>query len=528
MNKNGKGGKNYQWRLEMKEIKRDIYLNKLISRKDNGLIKIITGIRRCGKSYLLDPLFKNYLLDSGIKEDHIIKLELDKEENKKYHDPHELNQYIKSQIKDKNMYYILLDEIQMTTDFESVLNSFLYERNLDVYVTGSNSKFLSSDIITEFRGRGDEIKVFPLSFSEYVETFKGDKQDAWNEYVLYGGLPLILSKKTDEEKSQYLKELFTQTYIRDIVERNNVQRIDVLDSIINMLASSVGSLTNPKKIYDTFVSNGEKELSSNTVSSYIKYIEDSSIMASNIGGEYKPYEISRSTLGTNGGIALALKTEYKNKLAEYKQKKSILALEKKEQEKGSEKFKQLAEEERKLKEEEKQYKINAERYEEEHYKKPIAKYRTLTKSLKYYEILDDIELVIHVQASDETLCDIYNHIDDLKALGRSEDFVDVEDIQFVNLEQDEESYRSCYSAYLNYEDVMNERINTGWYENRDISGTKYYLGKKYDVSTGKRIFTEKVKVIYTSDFTIDETSENVWVDKEAETEDGQVYIVNFL
>ena len=262
----------------MKEIKRDIYLNKLISRKDNGLIKIITGIRRCGKSYLLDPLFKNYLLDSGIKEDHIIKLELDKEENKKYHDPHELNQYIKSQIKDKNMYYILLDEIQMTTDFESVLNSFLYERNLDVYVTGSNSKFLSSDIITEFRGRGDEIKVFPLSFSEYLETFKGDKQDAWNEYVLYGGLPLILSKKTDEEKSQYLKELFTQTYIRDIVERNNVQRIDVLDSIINMLASSVGSLTNPKKIYDTFVSNGEKELSSNTVSSYIKYIEDSFIV----------------------------------------------------------------------------------------------------------------------------------------------------------------------------------------------------------------------------------------------------------
>ncbi len=262
----------------MKEIKRDIYLNKLISRKDNGLIKIITGIRRCGKSYLIDPLFKNYLLNSGIKEDHIIKLELDKEENKKYHDPHELNQYIKSQIKDKSMYYILLDEIQMTTDFESVLNSFLYERNLDVYVTGSNSKFLSSDIITEFRGRGDELKVFPLSFSEYVETFKGDKQDAWNEYVLYGGLPLILSKKTDEEKSQYLKELFTQTYIRDIVERNNVQRIDVLDSIINMLASSVGSLTNPKKIYDTFVSNGEKELSSNTVSSYIKYIEDSFIV----------------------------------------------------------------------------------------------------------------------------------------------------------------------------------------------------------------------------------------------------------
>ena len=189
----------------MREIKRDVYLNKLISRKENGLIKIITGIRRCGKSYLLDPLFKNYLLESGVKEDHIIKLELDKEENKKFRDSHELNEYIKSLIKDKNMYYILLDEIQMVGGFESVLNSFLYERNLDVYVTGSNSKFLSSDIITEFRGRGDEIKVFPLSFSEYIESFKGDKQDAWNEYVLYGGLPLIFSKKTDEEKIKIFK-----------------------------------------------------------------------------------------------------------------------------------------------------------------------------------------------------------------------------------------------------------------------------------------------------------------------------------
>ena len=262
----------------MKEIKRDVYLNKLISRKENGLIKIITGIRRCGKSYLLDPLFKNHLLESGVKEDHVIKLELDKEENIKYRDSHELNEYIKSQTKDKNMYYILLDEIQMVDGFESVLNGFLYERNLDVYVTGSNSKFLSSDIITEFRGRGDEIKVFPLSFSEYVEAFKGDKQDAWNEYVLYGGLPLILSKKTDEEKSKYLKDLFDQTYIKDIIERNNIQRVDMLDSIINMLASSVGSLTNPKKIYDTFVSNGEKEISSNTVNSYIKYIEDSFIV----------------------------------------------------------------------------------------------------------------------------------------------------------------------------------------------------------------------------------------------------------
>ncbi len=262
----------------MKEIKRDIYLNRLIARRENGLIKVITGIRRCGKSYLLDPLFKNYLLESGVKENHIIKLELDKEENSKYLTPHELNLYIKSQIKDKDMYYILLDEIQLVNNFESVLNGFLYEKNLDVYVTGSNSKFLSSDIITEFRGRGDEIRVFPLSFSEFVNAYKGDKIEAWNEYILYGGLPLILSKKTDEEKAKYLKDLFEQTYVKDIIERNNIQRFDIIDSIINILASSVGSLTNSQKIYNTFVSNGEKEISLNTINSYIKYIEDSFIV----------------------------------------------------------------------------------------------------------------------------------------------------------------------------------------------------------------------------------------------------------
>ena len=262
----------------MKEIQRKVYLDRLISRRENGVIKIITGIRRCGKSYLLDPIFKNYLIQSGVREDHIIKLELDKEENKKYRDSHVLNEYIKSLIKDKEMYYILLDEIQLVEGFEAVLNGFLYERNLDVYVTGSNSKFLSSDIITEFRGRGDEVKIFPLSFSEYIENFEGDKYEAWNEYVLYGGLPLILSKKTDEEKAKYLKDLFEQTYIKDIVERNNIQRVYILDSIINMLASSIGSLTNPKKIYDTFVSNGEKEISFNTVNSYIKYIEDAFII----------------------------------------------------------------------------------------------------------------------------------------------------------------------------------------------------------------------------------------------------------
>ena len=262
----------------MKEIKRDLYLNKIINRRENGLIKIITGIRRCGKSYLLDPLFKNYLLADGVKEDHIIKLELDRVENEKYRDSKALNEYIRSLIKDKDMYYVILDEIQLVKGFEFVLNGLLYEKNIDVYVIGSNSKFLSSDIITEFRGRGDQIKVNPLSFAEFLSAFNGDKYEAWNEYVTYGGMPLILSKKNDEEKSQYLKELFEQTYIKDIVERNNIQRIDILDSLINMLASSVGSLTNPQKIFDTFKSKGEKELSLNTINSYIADIEDSFIV----------------------------------------------------------------------------------------------------------------------------------------------------------------------------------------------------------------------------------------------------------
>ena len=264
--------------MNKKIIKRDIYLNKLISRKENGLIKIVTGIRRCGKSYLLNELFVNHLKESGVQEDHIIKLALDIEENKQYHDSKLLNEYIYSNIKDKEMYYVILDEIQLVEGFEFVLNGLLYKNNIDVYVTGSNSKFLSSDIITEFRGRGDQVRVYPLSFSEFVNAFDGDKYEAWNEYVTYGGLPLILSKKTDEEKSQYLKEEFEKTYIKDIIERNNIQRVDALDSIINMLASAVGSLTNPQKIYDTFRSNEKKELSLNTVNSYIKNIEDSFIV----------------------------------------------------------------------------------------------------------------------------------------------------------------------------------------------------------------------------------------------------------
>lgn len=256
-------------------IERNDYLNKIIARKDNGLIKIITGIRRCGKSYLLDPIFKEYLLCNGVDKDHIIKIDLDDIENDIYLNPHELNSYISSKIKDDKMHYVLIDEIQKVENFEAVLNGFLHKRNLDVYVTGSNSKFLSSDIITEFRGRGDEIRVFPLSFSEFVNAYKGDKNEAWNEYITYGGMPLILKQKDDEQKSKYLINLFELTYKKDIIDRNNINRDDVLDSLINMLASSVGSLTNPQKIYNTYISNGIKDLSKNTIMSYIDYLLDS-------------------------------------------------------------------------------------------------------------------------------------------------------------------------------------------------------------------------------------------------------------
>lgn len=258
----------------MKEIKREIYLNKLIERKENNLIKIITGIRRSGKSYLLDPIFKKYLLSIGIKEDHIIKIDLDLRSNKKFLDPDYLDNYIRDSIKDNDMYYCLLDEIQNVPDFESVLNGFLKIPNLDVYVTGSNSKFLSSDIITEFRGRGDEIRVFPLTFSEFTTAYNGTKEEAWKSYMMFGGLPLILNQKTDEQKRNYLISLFNTTYLRDIIERNNINRIDVLDSLINLLASSIGSLTNPKKISDTFTSNNFKDVSINTINSYLNYLID--------------------------------------------------------------------------------------------------------------------------------------------------------------------------------------------------------------------------------------------------------------
>ena len=262
----------------MLRINREIYLNQLVNKQNNGLVKIITGMRRCGKSFLLDPIFKEYLMGKGISEDHIIKIDFDERRNTKYQDPDVLDEYIRSLIVDDEQYYLLLDEIQKVNDFESVLNGFLHINNLDIYVTGSNSKFLSSDIITEFRGRGDEIRVFPLTFSEYYSVFEGDKEDAWEEYIIYGGLPKVISFKSESEKSKYLKQLFEKTYICDIVERNNIQRIDVLDSLLNILASSIGSLTNPNKLLNTFQSNGVKDLSINTLSSYLKHLEDSFII----------------------------------------------------------------------------------------------------------------------------------------------------------------------------------------------------------------------------------------------------------
>ena len=263
----------------MKEIKRDHYLQKLIDRRTNGLIKIVTGIRRCGKSYLLDPMFRNYLLESGVPKDHIIKIELDRISNKKYHtDPEAFDEYIHSLIKDNKHYYLILDEVQLVSDFESVLNGLLYDGNIDVYITGSNSKFLSSDVITEFRGRGDQIHLQPLSFSEFYNAVGGDKLECWNEYLAFGGMPLILSRKTDSEKMEYLKGLFNQTYFTDIVDRNQIKRLDVLDALVNLLAFSVGSLTNPQKIYDTFKSKGTKELSINTINSYLNYLEDAFII----------------------------------------------------------------------------------------------------------------------------------------------------------------------------------------------------------------------------------------------------------
>ncbi|MDR0970238.1 MAG: ATP-binding protein [Lentimicrobiaceae bacterium] len=256
------------------EIKRDSYLNKLIAAKNNGMIKVLTGIRRCGKSYLLFRLFYDYLLAQGVEDDHIIKVDLEDRRNKNLREPDALLEYIDGQMKDADMYYIMLDEVQHVKEFEDVLNSYLKIPNADVYVTGSNSKFLSKDVITEFRGRGDEIKIAPLSFREFFSVFKGTREEALEEYMTYGGMPKLIDIADDAKKIEYLKGLFEKTYITDIKERYNIKHDAELGELIDIIASSIGGLTNPTKLKNTFESVKNVSISVNTVKSYLDILSD--------------------------------------------------------------------------------------------------------------------------------------------------------------------------------------------------------------------------------------------------------------
>ena len=267
-------------------INRDIYLNQLIDRMNNGMIKVITGLRRSGKSFLMNRIFYNYLKSLGIDDKHIIMVQLDVEENEHLLDRHALADYLRHQITDDRNYYLLLDEIQEVDGFESVLNSFLRKDNVDIYVTGSNSKFLSTDVKTELRGRGDEIHVYPLSFKEFFSVKEKDENVAWNEYMIYGGMPMIVSRKTDEQKAKYLKDLFDETYIKDIVERNKVRNIGELEELIDVMASSIGSLANPNRISNTFETVKKIKINQETVKSYLIYLENAFLLS-----ETKRYDV---------------------------------------------------------------------------------------------------------------------------------------------------------------------------------------------------------------------------------------------
>ena len=267
-------------------IKRDEYLKRIIDKKENGLIKVITGIRRCGKSFLLFNLFYDYLIQSGVKEEQIIRIALDDDTFEKYRDSDELSKYIRGKIVNSDMYYILIDEVQyaITKDelknpenirLYNVLNGLMRLRNVDIYVTGSNSKMLTKDVLTAFRGRGDEIKIYPISFKEFYSLEGGDKSDAYEEYALYGGMPLVLSKKNDVEKMRYLQNLFTEVYFKDIEERYDIEMPDVLSELTDDLCSSVGSLTNASKIAKTLQSVKNIKVSSTTISRYLNYLIES-------------------------------------------------------------------------------------------------------------------------------------------------------------------------------------------------------------------------------------------------------------
>lgn len=256
-------------------INRDTYLRKLISRRHNGMIKIVTGVRRCGKSFLLSTIYANWLREQGVDESHIITIDLEDRRNKRLRDPDALLEYIDSKITDNSVHYIMIDEIQHVPEFEDVLNSYLKMPNADVYVTGSNAKFLSKDVITTFRGRGDEIKLYPLSFREVYPYMDMLKDRALTTYMLYGGLPQVFMEKTDEEKNEYLKGLFTHTYLKDIVERYNIRNTEILDELLNILASGIGALTNPTKLVNTFESVKHERVNRMTLTSYLDYICDS-------------------------------------------------------------------------------------------------------------------------------------------------------------------------------------------------------------------------------------------------------------
>lgn len=261
------------------EIQRDYYLEQLKIRKDNGMIKIITGIRRCGKSYLLFVLFKKYLLETGIEQDHIIEIALDGIESEELRDPKKCYDYIKASIKDSKKYYLLLDEVQFMPRFEEVLNSLLRIDNIDVYVTGSNSKFLSSDIVTEFRGRGDEIRIYPLSFAEFYSVYDGEYDDAWNDYMIYGGLPQVAQFRDERQKAEYLKNIFANVYLKDGVERNRIQNVDEIGTLVDVLASAIGAPTNPTKIANTFATERGSSYTNKTISKHIDYLAEAFLIS---------------------------------------------------------------------------------------------------------------------------------------------------------------------------------------------------------------------------------------------------------
>lgn len=277
------------------EIRRDGYLEQLKLRKDNGMIKIITGIRRCGKSFLLFVLFKKYLLENGVDNEHIIEIALDGIENEELRDPKKCYQNIKDAMKDEQKYYLLLDEVQFMPRFEEVLNSLLRISNIDVYVTGSNSKFLSSDIVTEFRGRGDEIRIYPLSFAEFYAAYGGDYDDAWDEYMIYGGLPQVVQFSTERQKAEYLKNIFTNVYLRDVVERNKLQNVDEIGTLVDILASAIGTPTNPTRISNIFKSERGINYTNKTIANHIDYLAETFLIS-----KAKRYDIKgRKYVGAN-------------------------------------------------------------------------------------------------------------------------------------------------------------------------------------------------------------------------------------